>query len=107
MWEEGRLTVSEDLASGIGFALLLLIVAAAVGSFILTGMKLGKYEWMEKEEFELCYGIAGMVKEAAKAHGYGEIEIDLRKMKPLYGQGWIRGSLQRIQDGNPGMIFAR
>ena len=52
MWEEGRLTVSEDLASGIGFALLLLIVAAAVGSFILTGMKLGKYEWMEKERLE-------------------------------------------------------
>ena len=42
MWEEGRLTVSEDLASGIGFALLLLIVAAAVGSFILTGMKLDR-----------------------------------------------------------------
>jgi transcriptional regulator with XRE-family HTH domain len=71
MWEEGRLTVSEDLASGIGFALLLLIVAAAVGSFILTGMKLGKYEWMEKEEFELCYGIAGMVKERLEAEAAG------------------------------------
>lgn len=71
MWEEGRLTVSEDLASGIGFALLLLIVAAAVGSFILTGMKLGKYEWMEKEEFELCYGIAGMVKERQEAEAAG------------------------------------
>ena len=71
MWEEGRLTVSEDLASGIGFALLLLIVAAAVGSFILTGTKLGKYEWMEKEEFELCYGIAGMVKERQEADAAG------------------------------------
>lgn len=71
MWEEERLTVSEDLASGIGFALLLLIVAAAVGSFILTGMKLGKYEWMEKEEFELCYGIAGMVKERLEAEAAG------------------------------------
>lgn len=71
MWEEGRLTVSEDLTSGIGFALLLLIVAAAVGSFILTGMKLGKYEWMEKEEFELCYGIAGMVKERLEAEAAG------------------------------------
>lgn len=71
MWEEGRLMISEDLASGIGFALLLLIVAAAVGSFILTGTKLGKYEWMEKEEFELCYGIAGMVKERQEAEAAG------------------------------------
>ncbi len=71
MWEEGRLMISEDLASGIGFALVLLIVAAAVGSFILTGTKLGKYEWMEKEEFELCYGIAGMVKERQEAEAAG------------------------------------
>lgn len=63
--------ISEDLASGIGFALVLLIVAAAVGSFILTGTKLGKYEWMEKEEFELCYGIAGMVKERQEAEAAG------------------------------------
>lgn len=71
MWEEGRLMISEDMASGIGFALALLIVAAAVGNFILTGMKLGKYEWMEKEEFELCYGIAGMVKERQEAEAAG------------------------------------
>ena len=71
LWEEGRLMISEDLASGIGFALVLLIVAAAVGSFILTGTKLGKYEWMEKEEFELCYGIAGMVKERLEAEAAG------------------------------------
>ena len=71
MWEEGRLMISEDMASGIGFALVLLIVAAAVGNFILTGMKLGKYEWMEKEEFELCYGIAGMVKERQEAEAAG------------------------------------
>jgi len=71
MWEEGRLMISEDMASVIGFALVLLIVAAAVGNFILTGMKLGKYEWMEKEEFELCYGIAGMVKERQEAEAAG------------------------------------
>ena len=91
MWEEGRLMISEDMASGIGFALVLLIVAAAVGNFILTGMKLGKYEWMEKEEFELCYGIAGMVKEAAKAHGYGEIEIDFTEDETALWAGMDTG----------------
>lgn len=63
MAEAGRLTVSEDLAGGIGVAILLLIVAAAVGDFIIFGTRLEKYEWMEKEDFDLCYGVAGMVKE--------------------------------------------
>lgn len=67
MSEEGRLRVSEDLAGGIGIAVLLLVVAAAVGNFIVFGMRLGKYEWLEKEDFELCYGIAGMVKERKEA----------------------------------------
>lgn len=67
MSDAGRLTVSEELADGIGIAVLLLIVAAAVGNFIVFGMRLGKYEWLEKEDFELCYGIAGMVKERQEA----------------------------------------
>lgn len=67
MAEAGRLSVSEDMASGIGIVLLLIMVAAAVGNFIIFGMKLGKYEWMEKEEFDLCYGIAGMVEEKQTA----------------------------------------
>ncbi len=67
MSETKRLIISEDIAGGIGMALLLLIVAAAVGSFIVFGMKLGKYEWLEREEFDLCYGIEGMVKERREA----------------------------------------
>lgn len=55
--------ISENFANGIGFSALLLIVAGAVARFIMDGMKLGKYEFLEKEEFELCYGVAGMVKE--------------------------------------------
>lgn len=67
MAEAGRLRVSEDLACGIGFTLLLLIVAVSVGGLIVFGIKIGKYEWLEKEEFELAYGIAGMVKERSEA----------------------------------------
>ncbi len=67
MSDAGRLTVSEELACGIGLAVLLLIVAAAVGNFIVFGIRLGKYEWLEKEEFELSYGIAGMLKERQEA----------------------------------------
>lgn len=65
--EARALPLSEDLAGGIGLGVLLLMVSAAVGCFILFGMKLGKYEWLEQEEFELCYGISGMVSERKEA----------------------------------------
>lgn len=67
MAEAGRLTISEDLACGIGMAFLLVMVAVSVGSLIIYGTKLGKYEWLEKEDFELAYGIAGMVRERSEA----------------------------------------
>lgn len=67
--EAGRGRLTEDLAAGLGVVLLLLIVAAAVGNFIVFGMRMEKYEWMEQEEFELGYGIAGMVKERLEAEG--------------------------------------
>lgn len=67
--EAGRGRLTEDLAAGLGVVLLLLIVAAAVGNFIVFGMRMEKYEWLEQEEFELGYGIAGMVKERLEAEG--------------------------------------
>lgn len=65
MAENGIGSLSEDAASGFGMAVLLLIVACAVFGFVLSGINLGKYEYMEKEDFELCYGVAGMVNEKA------------------------------------------
>ncbi len=65
--EEKYLPLSEDLAGGIGVGLLLMMVAIAVGGFILFGIKLKKYEWLEEEEFELCYGVSGMVSERQEA----------------------------------------
>lgn len=62
----GRGAMSRSLADGLGLALLLMIVAGAVVSFIINGIKLGKYEYLEREEFELCYGISGMVKEKSE-----------------------------------------
>lgn len=67
--EAGRGRLTEDLAAGLGVVFLLLIVAAAVGNFIVFGMRMEKYEWLEQEEFELGYGIAGMVKERLEAEG--------------------------------------
>lgn len=59
--------ITEALASGIGLVILLLIVAAAVGMFLLVGSKENKYEYLEKVAIETEYGVSGMVKEKKKA----------------------------------------
>ena len=53
---------SEDIFSGIGIAILLGIVIAAVIPIILNSMKLSKYEYLEKEEISLLYGVRGVVE---------------------------------------------
>ena len=53
---------SEDVFGGIGIAILLLIVIASVVPLILFGMRLSKYEYLEKEEIALLYGVKGVVE---------------------------------------------
>ncbi len=67
MVEDGMTRISSELADGIGFMILLIMVAFAVATFILSGIQLNKFEYLEKEEFELCYGISGMVSEKNEA----------------------------------------
>lgn len=79
--ETGVLHIGENTAGGIGTALLLLIIACAVMVFIATGMKLNKYEFLEKELLDLEYGIAGIVE--TKKENYAEIH----KMSIAIGVG--------------------
>lgn len=65
--EDSMTWLSPGLADGIGFTLLLILVACAVAILILNGMQLGKFEYLENEEFELGYGIFGMVSERNEA----------------------------------------
>lgn len=69
--ETGRTAMPEELVCGIGVALLLLSVTAAVATFILNGLKIGKYEYLEKESFELSYGIEGMVRKKSEEYAPG------------------------------------
>lgn len=62
-WSEyGPVIISEDMAAGLGVAILLVMVAAAVVLFIINGMKLEPYEYLEKEEIRLQYGVSGIVE---------------------------------------------
>lgn len=60
--ESGIMNVNENMATGFGVAVLLIIVACAVMVFIMTGSKLKKYEFIESELLDLEYGIAGIVE---------------------------------------------
>ena len=53
----------ESVAVGLGMPLLLIFIAAAVSIFIMNGMKMSKYDYLEKEIIETAYGVSGMVKE--------------------------------------------
>ena len=59
----GKIGMTENGAGGIGIIALVLLVVPAVALFITSGMKTGKYEYLEKEPIELAYGVEGMVKE--------------------------------------------
>ena len=53
---------SEDVFGGIGLTILLIIVLIAVVPIILNSMRLSKYEYLEKEEISLLYGVRGIVE---------------------------------------------
>ncbi|MDO5540125.1 MAG: helix-turn-helix domain-containing protein [Eubacteriales bacterium] len=65
---EYKKIISEDMAGGTGVAVLLVILAAAVSVLIINGMKLSKYEYLEKEPVLLQYGVKGIVEKRKEEH---------------------------------------
>ncbi|MDE6516567.1 MAG: XRE family transcriptional regulator, partial [Acetatifactor sp.] len=59
---------SENMAAGLGVAGLLVMIAVAVVMFITNGMKLEPYEYLEKEEVHLQYGVSGIVEKQRAAY---------------------------------------
>ncbi len=57
--EDGR--VNEELAGGIGTSVLLIMVAIGAAICIFNGLRMGKYEYMEKQTISLQYGVKGIV----------------------------------------------
>lgn len=62
MSEYGALAMTGEMAAGIGVIILFLLVIGATTVFILDGMKLSRYEYLEKEALSLQYGVAGIVE---------------------------------------------
>ena len=66
--EAGFIPMEERIAELGGTAILLIMIAVAVGMFIREGMRGKKYEYLEKVDIETEYGVNGMVKERRDAY---------------------------------------
>lgn len=60
--ESNMIGITEDMAGGLGTAMLLVIIAVGVCILVVNGMRLSKYEYMEKEAIVLQYGVQGIVE---------------------------------------------
>ena len=60
--------LSENVACGLGLVLLFLIVTVAIVIFIYCDFKNKPYVFLDKESFELEYGVKGLVKEKQKEY---------------------------------------
>lgn len=63
----GQTGLTENMAGGLGGAILLLLIAIGVIVLILDGMKLSEYEYLEKENITLEYGVQGVVEMKKKS----------------------------------------
>ncbi|MBR7081646.1 MAG: helix-turn-helix transcriptional regulator [Oscillospiraceae bacterium] len=61
--EYGKLALTENQAGGLGLIALCLLIGCAVALFVVSGLRISRYEYLEKEPIDTLYGISGMVNE--------------------------------------------
>ena len=61
--EYGKIALTEDQAGGLGLIAMLLLVGCAVALFVTSGLRISRYEYLEKEPIDTLYGVSGMVNE--------------------------------------------
>ncbi len=71
--EAGYLIMKETVLAGIGITILMLMIGCAVGIFIYYGMKMERFEYIQKEPIETAYGVSGMLEERLKKHSAGHV----------------------------------
>ena len=61
--ELGRISLSEGQAAGIGVLILMCLVGAAVALFIINGMKLGRFSYIQEDALDTAYGVSGLARD--------------------------------------------
>ena len=61
--EAEKISMNETTAGMCGIVILLLMVAAAVGMFLMTSMRGKQYDYLEELDIDTAYGVSGMAKE--------------------------------------------
>jgi transcriptional regulator with XRE-family HTH domain len=61
--QTGRVSLTENQASGLGLLVMFLLIGTAVALFITTGLRGSRFEYLEKESLETAYGVSGMVSD--------------------------------------------
>ena len=61
--ESGRISLSEYQGTGIGLCVMMVMIAAAVALFVMTGLQGNRYEYLENSPIDTEYGVDGMVRE--------------------------------------------
>lgn len=61
--EAGVLGMTEEMAASVGVAILLVLVAAGVALFIVSGSRMKRYEHLQKNPLDTAYGVDGLVRE--------------------------------------------
>ena len=59
----GLLNWPEEAAGGIGLIIMILMLIPAVGLFIVSNLRISRYEYLEKEPVDTLYGVTGMVRD--------------------------------------------
>lgn len=86
--------ISENTAGGIGITVLLLFVATGVGILIFVGMKLTKYEYLEKENIRIS-------QETRKA-----VSMKKEEYEPVYRKSVVTGITLCICSAIPLLLSA-
>ena len=61
--DSGFLEISDTQAGGIGLVVLFIMIGIAVALFVSAGLKLSKYEYMEKSLIDTAYGVKGLAED--------------------------------------------
>ena len=61
--DAGLAGITEAQAVGLGIAALLLMVGGAVALFVTSGLRVSRFEYLEKEPIDTLYGVDGMARE--------------------------------------------